>query len=81
MSLVEGETKRYLVGLCETRFVVRHVSIPVKHSKLKAKNFNNVCPKTVQNALKWPFYSMLIFKNFSGEHAPDPLEHFFFVPQ
>ena len=23
-----GETKRYLVGLCETRFVERHVSIP-----------------------------------------------------
>ena len=27
----QGETKRYLVGLCETRFVERHVSIPVNH--------------------------------------------------
>ena len=35
--------------LCETRFVERHVSIPVKHSKLGAKNFNKVCPKIVQN--------------------------------
>ena len=49
----QGETKRYLVSLCETRFVERHVSIPVKHSKLGAKNFNKVCPITVQNALKW----------------------------
>ena len=30
----QGETERYLVGLCETRFVERHVSIQVKHSKL-----------------------------------------------
>ena len=44
----QGETKRYLVGLYETRFVERHVSIPVKHLKLGAKNFNKVCPKTVQ---------------------------------
>ena len=36
----QGETKRHLVGLCETQFVERHVSIPVKHSKLVAKNFN-----------------------------------------
>ena len=35
----QGETKRYLVGLCETQFVERHVSMPVKHSKLRAKNF------------------------------------------
>ena len=34
----QGETKRYLVGLRKTRFVERHVSIPVKHSKLKAQN-------------------------------------------
>ena len=34
----QGETKRYFVGLCETRFVERHVSISVKHSKLGAKN-------------------------------------------
>ena len=50
----QGETKRYLVGLCETRFVECHISIPMKHSKFGAKNFNKVCPKTVQNALKWP---------------------------
>ena len=49
----QGETKRYLFGLCETRFVERHGSIPVKHSKLGAKNFNKVCPKSVQNALKY----------------------------
>ena len=48
-----GETKLYLVGLCETRCVECHVSIPVKPSKLGAKNFNEVCPKTVQNALRW----------------------------
>ena len=48
----QRETKRYLVGLCETRFVDRHVSIPVKHSRLGAKSFNKVCPKSVQNALK-----------------------------
>ena len=47
----QGETKRNLVGLCETRFVERHVLIPVKHSKLRAKHFNKVCPKTVQNVL------------------------------
>ena len=29
----QGETKRYHVGLCETWFVERNVSIPVKHSK------------------------------------------------
>ena len=42
------------VGLCETRFVERHVSILVKHSKLRAKTINKVCTTTVQNALKWP---------------------------
>ena len=45
----QGKTKRYLVGLRETRFVQRQVSMPVKHSKLGAKNFNKVCPKSVQN--------------------------------
>ena len=50
----QRETKRYLVGLCETRFIERHVLTPVKHSKLGAKNFSKVCRKTVQNALKWP---------------------------
>ena len=50
----QEETKRYLVGLCETRFVERHVLTPVKHSKVEAKNFNEVCSKSVQNALKWP---------------------------
>ena len=49
----QGETKRCLVGSCETRFVEHHVSIPVKHSKLRAKNLNKVCPKSVQNTLKW----------------------------
>ena len=38
----QRETKRYLVGLCETRFVERHVSIPVKHSKLRQKIFEFV---------------------------------------
>ena len=46
------ETKCYLVGLCETRFVERHVLILVKLSKLGAKSFNKVCQKTVQNGLK-----------------------------
>ena len=48
----QGETKFYLFGLSETRFVERQISIPVKHSKLGAKNFNIVCSKSVQNALK-----------------------------
>ena len=47
----QGETKCYLVGLCEIRFVEYHVSILLKHSKLGAKIFNKVFPKTVQNAL------------------------------
>ena len=45
----QGETKRYLVSLSETRFVECHESIPVKHLKLGAKNFNQVCPISVQN--------------------------------
>ena len=56
----QRETKRYLVGLCETRFVKLHVSISVKHSKLVAKNFNKVCPKSAQNAVKLP----LLYVNF-----------------
>ena len=43
VSISQGETKRYLVGLCKTRFVERHVAIPVKHSNLGAKSFNKVC--------------------------------------
>ena len=51
----QTETKRYLVGLCETRFVESQVSISVKRSKLGAKFFlNKVCPKIIQNALKYP---------------------------
>ena len=52
----QGETKRYLVGLCETRFAECHVSIPVKHSKSRAKNFNISIKfaRKLQNALKWP---------------------------
>ena len=65
----QGETKRYLVGLCETRFVYRHVSIPVKHSKLGAKNFNKVCPKTVQNALEGPLLEGP-FQKFAGVACP-----------
>ena len=42
----QGETKRHLVGSCEARFVKRHASIPVKHSKLGAKTFSKVCVKT-----------------------------------
>ena len=45
--------KSYLVSLCETRCVERHVSILEKHSKFGAKTFNKVCPKTDRNALKW----------------------------
>ena len=63
----QGETKRYLVGLCETRFVERRVSIPVKHSKLGAKNFNKVFPKSVQNALKW-LLQYVNFRKFSGSY-------------
>ena len=39
--------------------------IPGKHSKFGAKNFNEVCPKTVHNALKWPL-QYVNFQNFSG---------------
>ena len=74
----QGETKRYLVSLCETRFVERYVSIPVKHSKLGAKNFDKVCPKAVQNALKWPL-QYVNFQNFSGgdfsNFSPPPIEN------
>ena len=76
----QGKTKRYLVGLCETRFVKCHVSIPVKHSKLGAKNFNKVCPKTVQSALKWPLQYVKFSKIFRKSMSPDLLEPFF-VPQ
>ena len=34
----QAEAKRYLVGFYETRFVEHHALIPVKHSKLGAKN-------------------------------------------
>ena len=71
----QGETKRYLVGLCETRFIERHVSIPVKHSKLEAKNFNKVCSRTVHNALKWPL-QYVNFQKFPGKHAVGPSEAF-----
>ena len=36
----QEETKRYLVGLCDSWFVERHVSIPVKHYQFRAKIFN-----------------------------------------
>ena len=74
----QGETKRYLVGLCETRFIKRHVSIPVKHSKLGAKNFNKVLPKTVQNAQKWPLEYVNIQK-FSGGACPRTLWSLFLL--
>ena len=45
----QGETKRYLVSLCETQCVERHVAISVKHSKLGAKK-NSV--KFAQNLFK-----------------------------
>ena len=76
----QGETKRCLVGLSETRFVERHVSIPVKHSNLGTNNFNKVCPKTVQNALKWPL-QFVNFQNFSWGASPRTLWCLFFVFQ
>ena len=65
----QRETKPYLVGLCETRFVERHASIPVEHSKLGAKTFNEVCPKSVQNALKW-LLQCVNFQIFSWVACP-----------
>ena len=74
----QGETKRYLVGLCETRFVEGRISIPVMHSKFGAKNCNKVCPKSVQNALKW-LLQYLNFQKFSGApYAPGPPKVVFF---
>ena len=73
----QGETKCYLVGLCETRFVERHVSIPVKHSKLGATNFNKVFPKSVQNALKWPL-QYVNFQKFFGKARCRTLWSLFF---
>ena len=73
-----GETKRYIVGLCQSRFVERHVSIPVKHSKLEAKIFNKVCPKSVQNALIWPL-QYVNFQKFSGGACPRTLWSLFFL--
>ena len=61
----QREAKLYLVRLCETGFIECHVSIPVKQSKLGAKNFDKVCPKTVRNALKWPM-QYVNFQKFSG---------------
>ena len=77
MSLVQ-EKKRYFVGPCETRFVERHVSILVKRSKLGAKNFNKICPKSVQNALNG-LYKRDFSKNLRGAMPPDPLEPFSFL--
>ena len=77
MSLIQ-EKKSYLVGLRETGFVERHVSILVKHSKLGAKTCDKIRPKTVQNALKWLLQTR-IFKKFPGSMPPDPLEPFLFL--
>ena len=74
----QEETKRYLFGLRETQFVERHVSIPVKHSKIGAKNLNKVCRKSVQNALKWPLQYVNFQKNF-GEACPRTLWSLFFL--
>ena len=43
-------------------------------------NFNKVCPKSVQNVLKWPL-QYVNFQTLSGGMPPDSLEPFFFVPQ
>ena len=69
----QEKTKRYLVGLCKTWFV----SVPVKHSKIGAKNFNKVCPKAVQNALKWPLQYVNFQKIFGGAR-PGTLWSLFF---
>ena len=74
----QEETKRYLVGLCETRLVECHVSMPVKHLKLGAKNFTKVCPKTVQNALKWPLQHVNLQK-YSGVTRPPQTFWSFFL--
>ena len=67
----QGETKRYLVGSCETRFVERHVSIPIKYSKTGAKNFKKFARKLFKMHPNG-HYSMRILKNFTGEHDPGP---------
>ena len=66
--LYSRRNKPLSYGLCETWFVERHVSILVKHSKLGAKNVNEVRPKTVQNAPKWPL-QLENFQKISGEYA------------
>ena len=72
----QEETKRYLVGLCETRFVERYVSIPLCII-IRGKNFNKFCQKFIQNALKW-LLQYVNFQIFSGGACPqDPLEPFF----
>ena len=77
----KGKTKRYLVDLPETRFVESRISIPLKHSNLGAKYFNKICPKPVQNVLKWPLQYMN-FQKFSGGSCPRTLwSLFFFVFQ
>ena len=73
----QGETKRYLVGLCENRYVKRHVSMLVKHSKLGAKisiKFARKLFKMHKNG----FYRRE-FKKISGKHTLGPSEAFFFL--
>ena len=76
--LLSRRNKALSCGLCETRFVERYVLIPVKHSKLGAKNFNKVCPKTDQNTVKWPL-QFVNFLKISGERARGPCGAFLFL--
>ena len=70
MSLVKEKENVLLAAIS------RHVSIPVKHSKLGATIINKVCPKTVQNALKWPLQKV-DFQKFSGRACPRTLWRLF----
>ena len=39
--------------------------------KIRGKKFNVACPKTVQNALKWPLQSVNFQKIAGGAFPPD----------
>ena len=63
-------------GLYRTPCIDIGKALMGKKVKIMGKKFLEVCPKTVQNALKWPL-QYVNFQKFSGEHAPGPPGVFF----
>ena len=66
-----------IIGLCETRFAERHISIPEKYSILGAKNVNSLsenCSKCTKMAVAVGYVKFS--KIFQRSMPPDPLEPF-----